>query len=263
MKHLYTTYEGSGKEKIIWLHGLWGGGNYFREIGIPAKFTQQFTHIFPDLLGFGKSPKPDVDYTPFTHAKALFDTFPEGRIHLAGFSLGAIVALNFAKHFPEKVKSLSLLGMPFFKSKEEARDHLEQFFVARLTLSKPHLVKAVCKLFCWTKIPGLVGALYAQPGLRRISLGLTAHRWQSFYSSFTEVLVGSYIDELESVCARVPTLAIYGENDNFIPRGNMDLVEGPGLTKVKLENTWHDLLQERFDETLDEVSKFVRNLKLT
>jgi len=36
----------------------------------------------------------------------------DGHIHLCGLSLGGILALNYALDFPEKVKSLVLIGPP-------------------------------------------------------------------------------------------------------------------------------------------------------
>lgn len=41
----------------------------------------------------------------------------EGRIHLCGLSLGGILALNYALDFPEKVKTLVLIGTPHKVSK--------------------------------------------------------------------------------------------------------------------------------------------------
>lgn len=37
----------------------------------------------------------------------------DGQIHLCGLSLGGILALNFALDFPEKVKTLVLIGTPY------------------------------------------------------------------------------------------------------------------------------------------------------
>ncbi len=37
----------------------------------------------------------------------------DGQIHLCGLSLGGILALNFALDFPQKVKTLALIGTPY------------------------------------------------------------------------------------------------------------------------------------------------------
>ena len=37
----------------------------------------------------------------------------DGQIHLCGLSLGGILALNFALDFPQKVKTLVLIGTPY------------------------------------------------------------------------------------------------------------------------------------------------------
>ena len=46
---------------LVFLHGITGSRRYFE--GRVMHMSQRYRLIIPDLLGFGLSPKPQVDYT--------------------------------------------------------------------------------------------------------------------------------------------------------------------------------------------------------
>ena len=66
--------------------------------------------ICPDLSSIleGKEASYENLYSSFV--KYCNET--DGQIHLCGLSLGGILALNYALHFPQKVKTLVLIGTP-------------------------------------------------------------------------------------------------------------------------------------------------------
>lgn len=66
--------------------------------------------ICPDLLFIlkGKAASYTNLYSSFTE----YCDKISGRVHLCGLSLGGILALNYALDFPEKVKTLVLIGTP-------------------------------------------------------------------------------------------------------------------------------------------------------
>jgi pimeloyl-ACP methyl ester carboxylesterase len=62
-----------------------------------------------DLPGFGRSDRPDVDYSIAFQAKTLkqfFDTQNLGHADLGGWSMGGWVALKFTLDHPERVRRL-------------------------------------------------------------------------------------------------------------------------------------------------------------
>lgn len=74
-----------------------------------------------DLLGFGASPKPDWrNYNAEEQAISLHATLRKqnvtGEILLVGHSLGALVAIEYAKKYPTHLRSLVLCSTPLYKS---------------------------------------------------------------------------------------------------------------------------------------------------
>ncbi len=113
---------GFGK-KLILLHGLGASGRYWNE---PSKLlAKRFQVVSFDLLGFGESPRP----APFSYAQwqqadalrqALWNEHIWGKVNIVGHSLGALVALEFAKRYPKKVRSLVLSNIPVILSAHDA-----------------------------------------------------------------------------------------------------------------------------------------------
>ena len=67
--------------------------------------------VCPNLSSIleGKEASYENLYSSFVKCCNEFD----GQIHLCGLSLGGILALNFALDFPQKVKTLVLIGTPY------------------------------------------------------------------------------------------------------------------------------------------------------
>jgi pimeloyl-ACP methyl ester carboxylesterase len=69
--------------------------------------------IAPDLPGFGRSDKPDVDYTPdfmISTLIGLLDKIGVDQTILIGSSLGAMLSHAIALHHPGRVQGLVLIG---------------------------------------------------------------------------------------------------------------------------------------------------------
>ncbi len=96
---------------MVMLHGL--GGSAERWAHVSPIFAGSFHVIVPDMIGFGLSDKPHLDYTP-----GLFSSFLEGfvrttcdsRIFLVGSSLGGQVAVMYAAAHPARISKLVLVS---------------------------------------------------------------------------------------------------------------------------------------------------------
>ncbi|TXR88780.1 alpha/beta hydrolase [Bacillus sp. SH7-1] len=128
---LYTHISGEG-EPIVLLHsgGMTGLVEYEEQV---AFFREQnYQVIRPDLRGHGKSGGALENYF-LRSVRDLHNTLEHlqiDRCHIAGVSLGGLVALLFAKKYPEKVRTLTLSGIFPLKRENweesqeyEARDH--------------------------------------------------------------------------------------------------------------------------------------------
>jgi len=99
---------------VLLLHGFTGHGGSWAEAG--GRFAEQGFHVLaPDLLGHGRSPHPsEADRYEMAHAGADLKTLLEesgvAAVHLLGYSMGGRLALFFALNYPERVRTLTLVG---------------------------------------------------------------------------------------------------------------------------------------------------------
>ncbi len=102
--HYYVAGKG---DPIVLLHGLGGDAMFWADY-LPALAAERRVYAI-DLLGFGSSDKPDVDYRATTQAQVVHDFLASQNVQQAdvlGISMGAFVALHVARQWPERVRRL-------------------------------------------------------------------------------------------------------------------------------------------------------------
>jgi pimeloyl-ACP methyl ester carboxylesterase len=99
------------KTPLLFLHG-YGGMIEHWDLNIP-QFAREHQIYAMDLIGFGKSQKPNVRYCLELFASQI-ETFlllkKLDSVIIVGHSMGAASAVYFAHHQPEKVKALVLVN---------------------------------------------------------------------------------------------------------------------------------------------------------
>jgi len=109
---LHTEVSGSG-EVLVFLHTALQTGK--TELDLQNEyFKQNYKVVLPDLRGHGKSVAEDFSNYFMNSAKDLSETLDDLNVesaHIAGCSIGGLVALVFAKYYPDKVKSLIISGI--------------------------------------------------------------------------------------------------------------------------------------------------------
>ena len=89
--------EGHSDQNLILMHGL--GGYAERWSNLIPLLSKKF-HIFaPDIIGYGQSDKPSVDYTPEFFMKFVFDfieTMGIKKTYMIGTSLGGQIVVECA-----------------------------------------------------------------------------------------------------------------------------------------------------------------------
>ena len=101
-----------------------------------------------DLLGHGKTPynKEEITLNDFSDQLDYLLKFLEiDKINLVGFSLGSLIALDFASKFQDKLKSLTLIGTTYKRTKEQRALVIERFEQAKL--NKPISKQALKRWF--------------------------------------------------------------------------------------------------------------------
>ena len=102
---------GSGKENLVLVHGL--GASAERWEFVTPIFEKKYRLIVPDLIGFGLSDKPLVDYTSEFFAEffgKFLDEVGISKTHIVGSSLGGQVVANYAVEDSSKIEKLVLVS---------------------------------------------------------------------------------------------------------------------------------------------------------
>ncbi|HEX4662373.1 MAG TPA: alpha/beta hydrolase [Candidatus Saccharimonadales bacterium] len=105
------------RETVVLLHGIGSSAANWREVTPQIEKTMNV--ICLDLLGFGTSPKPTwATYSVADQVRAIRHTLRSygilGNITLVGHSLGALIAVEYAKRYPRQLSALVLCSMPLY-----------------------------------------------------------------------------------------------------------------------------------------------------
>src|SRR5262245_38081211 len=95
---LYTKVIGDAHTaSVVFLPGFPGSHDVWNRDF--RALSRRYQLIFLDTLGFGASPKPEIDYTLDDHLTAIHATLQALHInttHLVGHSMGCLLALAYA-----------------------------------------------------------------------------------------------------------------------------------------------------------------------
>ena len=125
---------------IVFIHGV--GLNH--SIWEPQIDDFDNTVLAYDILGHGKTPlnKDNISFDDFSNQLiSLVDELEMEKIHLVGFSIGSLIARNFATKFNDRLESLTLLCSIFNRSQEQQQIVKDRFELVKKskTLSKQAL----------------------------------------------------------------------------------------------------------------------------
>jgi len=99
-------YAGGRGNPLVLVHGLGGKAENWAAM-MPPLSRHGYRVYAPDLLGFGRSDRPDVNYSIALQTDVLlqfFDSQHLTRADLGGWSMGGWVVLKFALAHPERVR---------------------------------------------------------------------------------------------------------------------------------------------------------------
>ena len=132
-----TFYVFNKKEQsipIVFVHGV--GLTY--EIWQPQlDFFNGYSNLSYDILGHGKSSltKQNISFDDFSDQLIeLINELKIEKIHLVGFSIGSLIARNFATRYGDRLRSLILLGSIYKRSEQQQKIVNERFNQAKKKL---------------------------------------------------------------------------------------------------------------------------------
>lgn len=222
--HRYTD-QGQGKVVVL-LHGLGRTGQTWRHL-VRLFDLHEYRVVAFDLLGFGKSPKPEVAYTVDDHARAVIASIEKlhaGKpIVLAGHSMGCLIAVRVARLRPKLVKRLILFEMPLYAGLPDKRRYrlrlnfyrgLYKRVIAYQPVFEPNAARPAQR---WAgKIMGFT---------------VSAETWPAFVKSLENTILNqTTTEDIKKLV--MPTEVIYGSRDRIVIRGKTKELFGEDVAHV-------------------------------
>ena len=226
----YLESTGSG-ETLFLVHGL--GASAERWSFVAPMFERRYRLIIPDLIGYGRSDKPVVDYTPEFLAefvKSLLGCLGVEHTHMMGSSMGGQVAAVFAAENTRMVDRLVLTSPSGMM--ERTTPALNAYIMAALYPSKSTVRESFIEMSASSEAdPEIVDSF-----IRRMT---QPNAKMAFMSS----LLGLKNSRLDGRLGRIaaPTLVVWGSHDPVIPIPHAaEFVAAiPGCRFYRMEGSGH------------------------
>lgn len=207
--------SGNSQKTLVLIHGLGASAERWDKV-IPI-FSKNYRVLVPDLIGFGYSDKPLVDYTPEYFSDFLSKFFSLTNTESAsviGSSLGGQVSAEFTLSNPEKVKKLILTSPAGVM--EHSTPALDAYIMAALYPNEINAKKAFELMEgSGEEVPEDIVNGFVE----RMKLPNAKLAFMSTILGLKNSKLGS--SKLESIVT--PTLVIWGAIDPVIPIENADI----------------------------------------
>jgi pimeloyl-ACP methyl ester carboxylesterase len=197
--------NGGGGTPLVLVHGLGARGEDWAAM-IPALAAQGFHVYVPDLLGYGRSPKPDVDYSISLEEQTVAQFMRAvhvPRADIGGWSMGGWIVMKLALDHPEMVDRLVIY------------DSAGVYFPATWgpELFTPADVIGLKKLISMlTPKPGPLPGFAAEAALRKLERNAWVIR-----RSMTAMTNGRDLLDFRLQGITQPMLIVWGSQDELIP----------------------------------------------
>lgn len=262
------TDEGKGEKTIIFIHGL---GSYLQAwIKNVETLKENYRCISIDLPGYGKSSKQPHSGQMTFYASIINEIISELKLEnvvLAGHSMGGQISITTSLLYPDVVKGLILVAPAGFEEfnkgqKQWFRDVMT-FDGVRLTTTEAIINNLSTNFY---RVPDDADFMIAD----RISMR-TADDFNGYCYTVVQSVNGmidnSVSDYLKDI--KVPTLILFGENDNLIPNrylnpGRTVDIAKSGAAKIKnsklvmVPKCGHFMMFEKPDVYNSEVISFLK-----
>lgn len=201
--------SGNSKNTLVLIHGLGASAERWDRV-IPL-FSNSFRVVVPDLIGFGYSDKPTIDYTPDFFSEFLEKFFTVSgveRPNIVGSSLGGQISVEYASKHSQDIEKLVLVSPAGMM--KQSTPALDAYIMAALY---PNELSAKNAFELMEGSGKSVDASIVNSFIERMQL-------PNAKLAFMSTVLGlknskSITTKLESIS--IPTLIIWGANDPVIP----------------------------------------------
>ena len=141
----YYSFNKKNSVPIVFIHGV---GLDHQMWDYQINYFNEYSTLTYDLLGHGKTPcdKDKLSLKDFSNQLLeILDYLRIEKVHLVGFSLGSLVALDFSTRHQDKIEKLVLIGTTYKRSDQERALVLDRYNQAKL--NKPISKQALKRWF--------------------------------------------------------------------------------------------------------------------
>ncbi len=252
-----------GLPPVLFIHGFGASIGHWEHNF--AAFADRHPVYGVDLVGWGGSRKPNIDYDIDLWVEQVYDfwqTFIGEPIVLMGNSIGSLVALVAAARYPEMAARLVMVSLPDLSAEQEL-----------IPISLQPIVNGIKRLILSPPLLHTLFKFVSQPKFARkwaqiayfnsdrvtddlVDLFLAPAREKEAPAAFVRIMQGmtssKFSPNIRKLLPKmdVPMLLIWGLQDRMIPPGTAKLLVNlnPLLELVNLESVGHCAHHERPDE---------------
>ena len=247
-----TFYILNKKENIpiVFIHGV----GLSHKIWEPQINSFNNTIIAYDILGHGNTPltKSQISFDDFSlQLLNLIDELKFEKIHLVGFSIGSLIARNFASNYNNRLESLTLLCSVFQRSKEQQQTVNDRFELSKKSRSLSK--KALKRWFTDSYI-------IKNPNIyEKICSMLEENNMENFLKVYQLFVKHQDNEKFENI--KIKTLIMTGENDiGSTPEMSKNLSKKIANSKVKIvSNGKHLCGIECADDVNNAIKEHIKN----
>jgi 2-hydroxy-6-oxonona-2,4-dienedioate hydrolase len=204
-----NRFDSRSERILVLLHGI--GASADRWTAVFPRLSRTFEVIIPDIVGFGYSDKPTVEYTMDFFVEFL-DKFMKAlsveQASFIGSSFGGFLATEYALKYPNKVKKLVLVSPA--GTMRASTQILDEYIMAALYPTYENVWKAFSNM---TFGSDFVPDSTIRDFINRMRLPNAKY-------AFMSTLLGIRDSpKLKGRLSKIdhPTLFIWGEHDHMIP----------------------------------------------
>lgn len=254
---------GSGDRAVILIHGWSFDHRMWDKVG--AQFSADYRLIAYDLRGFGASSKPGsgYDYASFVSDLAgLMDRLGIRRAVIAGHSLGALIAQDFAASYPDRVEALVLTAPQPRTVATPASDPIKAFIQRMEALPGQTASGPEWRAFFTANSPRYF-----------LAQNLAANDVEQFLAQNTQATPVALIESFRHIFeapalagnhpgTKIPTLVVYGSHDIVpFPAIRQILTDHQDSCVAVIERTGHTPPWERPEAWSGVTMGFLARLK--
>ena len=247
---------------VVFLHGITGSRRYWARKVLPLEDRHRL--IIPDLLGFGLSPKPHIEYTIDVFRDSVRSLIEEldladRPLILVGHSLGALIALEYAARYRPQVARMVLISIPRYTDPATAHETFWNGSPHYRRLLNEHSLRETLAQLKRSGLELTLRYIFRFP----LPVLIDSHKFtfRSLTSTLERCLLNYQVDNILPSVPPVPTLLIHGEQDAVAPLDHITPL--PGIYRnMRLQTvggTGHHLFLTHTRRCMRLISEFVQD----